>query len=151
MAQIVRQTMSRHDDARSLLRAVYSTEVDFIPDQKAKPLTVRPRSGDLNELKPHLKTQWVIPPEANGAFVAAMEDVLSVYTRPHDPDRPLVCLNETTKQLKAGRGGAVRRVRLPEKWLTTRHCCRRVMIAVRLVGSLSQNWLRPCAGPGFGS
>jgi DDE superfamily endonuclease len=25
--------------------------------------------------------------------------VLSVYTRPHDPDRPLVCLDETTKQL----------------------------------------------------
>jgi hypothetical protein len=29
-----------------------------------------------------------------------MEDVLSVYTRPHDPDRPLVCLDETTKQLE---------------------------------------------------
>jgi hypothetical protein len=41
MAQIVRQTMSRHDDARSLLRAVYSTEVDLIPDQEAKTLTVR--------------------------------------------------------------------------------------------------------------
>jgi hypothetical protein len=41
----------------------------------------------------------VIPPEANSAFVAAMEDVLGVYTRPHDPDRPLVCLDETSKQL----------------------------------------------------
>jgi uncharacterized protein (DUF2267 family) len=41
MAQIVRQTMSSHDDARSLLRAVYSTEVDLVPDQKAKTLTVR--------------------------------------------------------------------------------------------------------------
>jgi hypothetical protein len=41
MAQIVRQTMSRHDDARSLLRGVYSTEVDLIPDQEAKTLTVR--------------------------------------------------------------------------------------------------------------
>ena len=30
-----------------------------------------------------------------------MEDVLSVYTRPHDPDRPLVCLDETSKQLVA--------------------------------------------------
>ena len=38
---------------------------------------------------------------ASGAFVAAMEDVLSVYTRPHDPDRPLVCLDETSKQLVA--------------------------------------------------
>jgi len=41
----------------------------------------------------------VIPPEANSAFVAAMEDVLAVYTRPHDPDHPLVCLDETSKQL----------------------------------------------------
>jgi hypothetical protein len=41
MAQIVRQTMSRHDDARNLLRGVYSTEVDLIPDQEAKTLTVR--------------------------------------------------------------------------------------------------------------
>jgi hypothetical protein len=28
-----------------------------------------------------------------------MEDVLAVYTRPRDPDHPLVCLDETTKQL----------------------------------------------------
>ena len=41
MAQIVRQTMSRRDDARSLLRAAYSTEVDLVPDQKTKTLTVR--------------------------------------------------------------------------------------------------------------
>jgi hypothetical protein len=43
----------------------------------------------------------VIPPKANSAFVAAMEDVLAVYTRPRDPDRPLVCLDETSKQLIA--------------------------------------------------
>ena len=28
-----------------------------------------------------------------------MEDVLEVYQRPHDPDRPVVCVDETTKQL----------------------------------------------------
>ena len=43
----------------------------------------------------------MIPPKANAAFVAAMEDVLEVYTRPHDPVRPLVCLDETSKQLVA--------------------------------------------------
>jgi hypothetical protein len=37
---------------------------------------------------PHRRRQWVIPPKANGAFVAAMEDVLSVCTRPHDPRSP---------------------------------------------------------------
>ena len=52
-----------------------------------------------NILKPHRKQQWVIPPDANAAFVAAMEDVLEVYQRPHDPQRPLVCLDETSKQL----------------------------------------------------
>jgi hypothetical protein len=30
-----------------------------------------------------------------------MEDVLAVYMRPRDPDRPLVCLDETSKQLLA--------------------------------------------------
>ena len=41
----------------------------------------------------------MIPPDANAGFVAAMEDVLETYQRPHDPDRPLVCLDETSKQL----------------------------------------------------
>lgn len=61
------------------------------------------RRADIkkNALKPHLKKQWVIPPKANAAFVAAMEDVLAVYTRPHDPSHPLVCLDETSKQLLA--------------------------------------------------
>src|SRR4029078_4630694 len=42
--------------------------------------------------------------EGNSAFVAAMEDVLAVYTRPRDPDCPLVCLDETSKQLLAETG-----------------------------------------------
>jgi hypothetical protein len=54
-----------------------------------------------NTLKPHRRQQLVIPPKANSAFVAAMEDVLAVYTRPCDPDCPLVCLDETSKQLLA--------------------------------------------------
>ena len=41
----------------------------------------------------------MIPPKASGSFVAAMEDVLEVYTRPRDPCRPVVCLDETSKQL----------------------------------------------------
>ena len=28
-----------------------------------------------------------------------MEDVLEVYKRPYDPRRPVVCLDETSKQL----------------------------------------------------
>src|SRR5207244_5300764 len=47
-----------------------------------------------NTLQPHRRQHWVIPPTANSAFVAAMEDVLAVYTRPRDGDCPLVCLDE---------------------------------------------------------
>ena len=41
----------------------------------------------------------MIPPEASAGFVAAREDVLETYQKPRDPDRPLVCLDETSKQL----------------------------------------------------
>src|SRR2546426_215199 len=54
-----------------------------------------------NTLQPHRRQHWVIPPKANSAFVAAMEDVLAVYTRPRDGDCLLVCLDETSKQLIA--------------------------------------------------
>jgi hypothetical protein len=50
-------------------------------------------------LAPWRKQEWVIPPEANAEFVYHMEDVLDVYTRPSDPKRPLVCLDEMPKQL----------------------------------------------------
>ncbi len=43
----------------------------------------------------------MIPPQANAEFVGAMEDVLEVYTRPYDPQRPVVCLDETSTQLVA--------------------------------------------------
>ncbi|MGH2603692.1 MAG: IS630 family transposase [Dehalococcoidia bacterium] len=44
--------------------------------------------------------RWLIPPRANAAFVAAMEDVLAVYARPVDPRFPLVCFDESGKDLK---------------------------------------------------
>lgn len=58
------------------------------------------RAHDLkkSELKPWLQKQWIIPPQANADFVCAMEDVLAVYTRPYDPARPVVCLDELNKQ-----------------------------------------------------
>ena len=40
-----------------------------------------------------------MPEGPDGEFVAAMEDVLDVYHRPYDPERPLVCLDEASKQL----------------------------------------------------
>jgi hypothetical protein len=48
----------------------------------------------------------VIPPEQDASFVAKMEDVLSVYKRPYDPSRPVVCMDEMPRQL-------IREVRTP--------------------------------------
>jgi hypothetical protein len=45
-----------------------------------------------------LKVEWKIPPKANAAFVAAMEDVLDGYARPCDPTRPVVCFAESKKE-----------------------------------------------------
>ena len=44
---------------------------------------------------------WCIPPQRNAAFVCAMENVLEVYRRPHDPQRPVVGMDEQPKQLIA--------------------------------------------------
>jgi hypothetical protein len=40
-----------------------------------------------------------LPEGPSAEFVAAMEDVLEVYQRPYDPERPVVCLDECSKQL----------------------------------------------------
>jgi hypothetical protein len=42
-----------------------------------------------------------LPESPSADFVACMEDVLEVYHRPYDADRPLVCLDEASKQLIA--------------------------------------------------
>jgi hypothetical protein len=44
---------------------------------------------------------WCIPPKANAEFVWRMEDVLEVYKRPYDPLYPVVCMDESSKQLVA--------------------------------------------------
>jgi len=43
---------------------------------------------------------WCIP-EASAAYVAAMEDVLDVYEMPYNAEEPVVCFDETSKQLIA--------------------------------------------------
>ena len=52
-----------------------------------------------------------------------MEDVLEVYQRRHDPDRPIVCLDETTKQL-------IRETRVPVPAQPARHATTTSMSAM---------------------
>jgi DDE superfamily endonuclease len=49
----------------------------------------------------------VIPPEQDAEFVAQMEEVLEIYVSTEDPDYPLVCFDEASKQL-------VKETRLPQ-------------------------------------
>ena len=42
---------------------------------------------------------WVIPPEADGEFVAHMEEVLETYAQPYDSRHPVVCMDEQPIQL----------------------------------------------------
>jgi hypothetical protein len=42
---------------------------------------------------------WVIPPKADGEFVAAMEDVLETYEKPYNPRCPVLCMDEQPVQL----------------------------------------------------
>ena len=43
---------------------------------------------------------WCIG-KPSGSYVAKMEDVLDVYQRPYNPKRPVVCLDEASKELHA--------------------------------------------------
>lgn len=58
-----------------------------------------PQDAKKNELAPHRKEQWVIPPKEKAAFVASMEEVLDAYEQPYDEKHPLVCFDEKPVQL----------------------------------------------------
>lgn len=42
---------------------------------------------------------WVIPPKENGAFVAAMENILETYKTPYNKQFPVICMDEQPVQL----------------------------------------------------
>ena len=59
--------------------------------------TVRRRLVE-KQLKPWQKKMWCIP-KVDTEFVARMEDVLDLYAEAHDKKRPVVCFDETPRQL----------------------------------------------------
>ena len=59
--------------------------------------TVRRRLAE-NHLKPWRKDMWCIP-KVDAAYVARMEDVLDLYAETPDPERPVVCFDESPTQL----------------------------------------------------
>jgi hypothetical protein len=59
--------------------------------------TIRRRLAE-KELKPWQKKMWCIP-KVDAEFVARMEDVLELYAEEPDDQRPVVCFDETPRQL----------------------------------------------------
>ncbi len=85
------------------LLADHAVELGYIDSVSHE--TVR-RVLKKNELKPWRRVGWVIPPQGNADFAAAMEQVLDVYRRPYDKALPVVCMDETPRQL-------IRETRMP--------------------------------------
>ena len=79
--------------------------------------TVRRRLAE-NGLKPWRKDMWCIP-KVDGEYVARMEDVLDLYAEAPDPDRPVVCFDESPVQLI----GEVRQPIPPEPGQLERYDC----------------------------
>jgi transposase len=68
------------------------TEHESVSDE-----TIRRRLSEL-QLKPWQEKMWCIP-KVDAEFVARMEDVLALYAEPPDEQRPVVCFDETPRQL----------------------------------------------------
>ena len=49
---------------------------------------------------------WCIG-KCSAQFVAKMEDVLDVYQRPYDAKRPVICLDEASKELRTTPRGSL--------------------------------------------
>ena len=79
--------------------------------------TVRRRLAE-NDLKPWRKDMWCIP-QVDADYVARMEDVLDLYSEAPDPERPVVCFDESPIQLI----GEVRRPIPPEPGQIERYDC----------------------------
>ncbi|MFC6763689.1 IS630 family transposase [Natrinema soli] len=51
-------------------------------------------------MKPHRSEYWLIPPKENAEFVYRMEMILSLYEEPYDETRPVICFDESSKELR---------------------------------------------------
>jgi transposase len=83
--------------ARWTLELLAGAMVSLTDHESLSGETVRRRLAE-NGLKPWRKDMWCIP-KVDGEYVARMEDVLDLYAEAPDPDRPVVCFDESPVQL----------------------------------------------------
>lgn len=83
--------------ARWTLKLLADEMVTLTSHERLSDETVRRRLAEM-DLKPWQKKMWCIP-KIDAEYVARMEDVLTLYAEPPDPRRPVVCFDETPRQL----------------------------------------------------
>ncbi|SHH64493.1 DDE superfamily endonuclease [Bradyrhizobium erythrophlei] len=83
--------------ARWTLELLADAMVKLTDHESLSAETVRRRLAE-NGLKPWRGDMWCIP-KVDGEYVARMEDVLDLYAEAPDPDRPVVCFDESPVQL----------------------------------------------------
>lgn len=83
--------------ARWTLKLLADEMVTLTSHERLSAETVRRRLAEL-DLKPWQKKMWCIP-KIDAEYVTRMEDVLALYEEAADPRRPVVCFDETPRQL----------------------------------------------------
>jgi transposase len=83
--------------ARWTLKLLAEEMVRLTAHSQLSDETVRRRLAEV-DLKPWQEKMWCVP-KLDAEYVARMEDVLALYAEPPDPKRPVVCFDETPRQL----------------------------------------------------
>lgn len=83
--------------ARWTLKLLADEMVRLTAHSQLSDETVRRRLAEV-DLKPWQEKMWCVP-KIDAEYVARMEDVLALYAEPSDPARPVVCFDETPRQL----------------------------------------------------
>ena len=83
--------------ARWTLQLLADEVVRLTAHESLSDETVRRRLGEV-AFKPWQEKMWCIP-KVDAEFVARMEDVLELYGQHLDPAQPVVCFDETPRQL----------------------------------------------------
>ena len=83
--------------ARWTLELLAGEMVRLTEHERVSRETVRRRLAE-NALKPWRRKMWCVP-QVSGEYVARMEDVLDLYAEEPDPERPVVCFDESPMQL----------------------------------------------------
>jgi transposase len=83
--------------ARWTLALLADAVVALTPHTQISRHTIGRRLAE-NDLKPWQQKMWCVP-KIDAEYVARMEDVLDVYTRPPAPGTAVVCVDESPRQL----------------------------------------------------